>query len=70
VITTTQWARASVDVPSSLELATVVGSSPAPPTFRETLFSDEAETDFSLKQCDIGSQNFTHKIELQPIVET
>jgi hypothetical protein len=30
---------------------------PGPLTFRETLFSDEAETDISLKQCDIGSQS-------------
>jgi hypothetical protein len=29
----------------------IVGSNPVPLTFRETLFSDEAETDFSLKQC-------------------
>jgi hypothetical protein len=52
VITTATLVKAS-DVLGSIELL-VVGLSPI--TFRETLFSDEAETDFSLKQCDIGGR--------------
>jgi hypothetical protein len=55
VITTAQWTRASFDVPSSL-VGSGCGFEPRPLIFRETLFSDEAETDFSLKQCAMSSE--------------
>jgi hypothetical protein len=55
MIITAPLAKAS-DVLSSI-VGNGCGFEPGPLTFRETLFSDEVETDFSLKQCDIGSES-------------
>jgi hypothetical protein len=42
---TAQWARASVDVPSSLD-GNGCEFAPRPSTFRETLFSDKQKQTF------------------------